>query len=155
VKLAIATDHRGLALKDALVRALAAAGHELRDLGSHGPEAVDYPDFAIPLAEMVARGEVERGILICGTGIGMSIAANKVPGAMAALVYDEASLKLSREHNDANILVLPGNWLTPETAASWVQLWLELPFAGGRHAPRVARIEAYDQRRGPVPEAAD
>ena len=116
---------------------------------------MDYPDFAIPLAEMVARGEVERGVLICGTGIGMSIAANKVPGAMAALVYDEASLRLSREHNDANILVLPGNWLEPETAARWVELWLKLPFAGGRHAPRVARIEAYDQRRGPVPEAAD
>ncbi len=147
MKLALATDHRGVALKDALVSRLRQEGHEVLDLGSRGEEAVDYPDFAFDLATRVVAAEVERGILICGTGIGMSIAANKVAGARAALVYDEDSARLSREHNDANILVLPGNWLATEKAAAWLDLWLATPFAGGRHVPRLSRIENYEADR--------
>ncbi len=147
MKLALATDHRGVALKDALVSRLRQEGHEVLDLGSRGEEAVDYPDFALDLATRVAAAEVERGILICGTGIGMSIAANKVAGARAALVYDEDSVRLSREHNDANILVLPGNWLAADKAAAWLDLWLATPFAGGRHARRLGSIEDYEAER--------
>jgi RpiB/LacA/LacB family sugar-phosphate isomerase len=147
MKLALATDHRGVALKDALVSRLRQDGHEVLDLGSRGEESVDYPDFALDLASRVTAGEVERGILICGTGIGMSIAANKVPGARAALVYDEESARLSREHNDANILVLPGNWLDTERATAWLGLWLTTPFAGDRHARRLGRIDEYEAER--------
>ncbi len=147
MKLALATDHRGVALKDALVSRLRQEGHEVLDLGSRGEEAVDYPDFAFDLATRVAASEVERGILICGTGIGMSIAANKVVGARAALVYDEDSVRLSREHNDANILVLPGNWLAADQAAAWLKLWLATPFAGGRHTRRLGSIEEYEAER--------
>ena len=111
MRLAIATDHRGQALKAALVAHLRGAGHEVADLGSHAEAAVDYPDYAFALAERVAAGDCERGVLICGTGIGMAIAANKVAGVRAALVYDEDAARLSREHNDANVIVLPGNWL--------------------------------------------
>jgi ribose 5-phosphate isomerase B len=147
VRLAIATDHRGRELADALADALRAAGHELTDLGTRESGSVDYPAYALELARGVADGRFERGVLICGTGIGMSIAANKVPGAMAALVYDEDSLRLSREHNNANILVLPGNWLGPETARAWLERWLEIPFAGERHARRVQQILAYERER--------
>ena len=153
MRIAIATDHRGLELKAHLRDGLAAEGHELLDLGSHETGAVDYPDFAFLLAGKVASGEAERGILICGTGLGMSIAANKVSGARAALAYDEDSLRLSREHNDANILVLPGNWLAPEKALNWARLWLATPFEGGRHARRVDGIAAYDKSRGPAQRA--
>lgn len=148
MRLAIATDHRGVALKAALAAWLREGGHSVEDLGSDGEAAVDYPDYALALAERVAAGAVERGVLICGTGIGMSIAANKVAGARAALVYDEASARLSREHNDANILVLPGNWLDAERAKAWLALWLATPFAGGRHARRLARIEDYERDAG-------
>ena len=147
MRLAIATDHRGVALKNTLAEWLAGEGHDVTDLGSHDAEAVDYPDYAIALAERVGSGELERGILVCGTGIGMSIAANKVAGARAALVYDEAAVRLSREHNDANILVLPGNWLEAVRAKAWVRLWLATAFTGGRHARRLARIGEYDQQR--------
>ncbi len=148
MRLAIATDHRGVALKNALADWLRGEGHAVADLGTQDEAAVDYPDYALDLAERVAAGEAERGILICGTGIGMSIAANKVAGARAALVYDEASARLSREHNDANILVLPGNWLDAPRAQAWLALWLATPFAGGRHAPRVERIRAYERETG-------
>ena len=149
MRIAVATDHRGLALKAEVARFLAEAGHEVRDLGSHEEGAVDYQRYAFALAEAVAAGEVERGVLICGTGIGMSIAANKVPGVRAALVYDDDSVRLSREHNDANVLVLPGNWLPAERARQWLRLWLDTPFAGGRHVPRLALISDYDSgRRG-------
>ena len=148
MRLAIATDHRGVALKDALAAWLRGEGHAVADLGTQGETAVDYPDYALALAARVAAGEAERGILICGTGIGMSIAANKVAGARAALVYDEESARLSREHNDANILVLPGNWLDAPRAQAWLALWLATPFAGGRHARRVERIQAYERDPG-------
>ena len=147
--LAVATDHRGIALKEEIVRWLEAAGHEVRDFGCHGGAAVDYPAYAVAVAQCVAAGEAERGVLICGTGIGMSIAANKVKGALAALVYDEDSLRLSRQHNNANILVLPGNWLEAEEACRWLALWLELPFDGGRHARRVGQILDYEAGRAP------
>ncbi|MEZ4396091.1 MAG: ribose 5-phosphate isomerase B [Candidatus Krumholzibacteriia bacterium] len=151
MRLAVATDHRGVALKDALVACLREAGHEVDDLGSHGAASVDYPDFAIAVAERVAAGRAERGVLVCGTGIGMSIAANKVQGARAALVYDEDAVRLSREHNDANILVLPGNWLESGRACEWLRLWLATPFAGGRHERRVGRITNYERDRQDEP----
>ena len=147
MRLFIATDHRGVALKNALVEWLRAEGHDVEDLGCHAEEAVDYPDYAIDLAERVVAGGA-RGVLICGTGIGMSIAANKVAGARAALVYDEEAVLLSRRHNDANILVLPGNWLETERAESWLRVWLETPFEGGRHARRVDRIASHETTNG-------
>jgi len=153
VRLAVATDHRGLTLKQEIVRHLREAGHEVEDLGSHDEGMVDYPAYAFAVAEKVVRGEVERGVLICGTGIGMSIAANKVPGALAALVYDEDSARLSREHNDARILVLPGNWLEAERAFRWLDIWLETPFAGDRHERRMGQIRDYDKGRGPAAES--
>jgi ribose 5-phosphate isomerase B len=147
VRLAFATDHHGVALKRSLQEHAEAAGHTVIDLGSNSAEAVDYPDFAFALAEKVSSGGADRGILVCGTGIGMSIAANKVAGAKAALVYDAETARLSREHNDANILVLPGRKVAPEQAREWLDLWLETEFAGERHARRVNRIMDYDGKR--------
>ncbi|MCP4546187.1 MAG: ribose 5-phosphate isomerase B [bacterium] len=147
MQLAIATDHRGLKLKAALRDRLRAAGHDVLDLGSHDESPADYPDYAFAVARKVVAGEVERGILICGTGIGMSIAANKVQGARAALVQDVDAVRLSREHNDANILVLPGNRLEAGEAGDWVELWLATAFGGDRHARRIDKINDFDRQR--------
>ncbi|MDP6418205.1 MAG: ribose 5-phosphate isomerase B [Candidatus Krumholzibacteria bacterium] len=146
MRIALGTDHRGVKLKDALIGFLREAGHEIIDRGSEGGESVDYPLFAFSVAEAVASGEAERGVLICGTGIGMSIAANKVPGIRAALVYDESSLILSRQHNDANLLILPGNWLEEETAFAWLLRWIDTPFEGDRHARRLQQVADYEAR---------
>ena len=147
MRIALGTDHRGVALKDALAAFLAERGHEVLDLGADGDQSVDYPGYAFAVAEKVASGEAERGLLICGTGIGMSMAANKVPGVRAALVYDEDSLRLSREHNDANIQVLPGNWLAPARAREWVEAWLNIDFTGDRHQRRLDQIAQYEKDR--------
>ena len=147
MRLAFATDHHGVALKQALQAHAEAAGHVVLDLGSNSGEPVDYPDYAFELAEKVCGGEADRGVLICGSGIGMSIAANKVAGARAALVYDAETARLSREHNDANILVLPGRKVGAAEAREWLDTWLVTEFAGERHARRVGRIEEYDEAR--------
>ncbi len=138
--IAIACDHAGYDLKTTLARELAEMGYEVLDLGTDGPQSVDYPDFGSALAKMVGSGEVERGILICGTGIGISMAANRHPGVRAAVCWDETSARLTREHNDANVLALGARLLGVEVAKDCMRTFLTTDFAGGRHAGRVAKL---------------
>ena len=146
--IAIGSDHGGVELKDYLVGFLCSRGVEVRDCGTQGRESVDYPDFCREVSLRVARGEAERGILICTSGIGMSIAANKFPGIRAALVVDLDSARTSREHNDANILVLSGAKTKKPVAQEIVETWLETLFAGGRHQRRVEKITQIEQDLG-------
>ncbi len=138
--IAIACDHAGLALKRELVGTLEATGFTVTDLGTHGPESVDYPDFADALAQALREGRAERGILICGTGIGIAIAANRHAHVRAALCHDTTTARLSREHNDANVLVLGARTIGIEVAKDCVATFLHASFAGGRHAGRVAKL---------------
>ncbi|CAM3374983.1 ribose 5-phosphate isomerase B [Hydrogenibacillus schlegelii] len=144
MRVAIGADHGGVELKEVLKAFIAGElGHAVDDVGclSCGAGAsVDYPDFAFPVADRVARGVADRGILICGTGIGMMIAANKVPGIRAALAHDLYSARMSRAHNDANVLTLGGRIIGPELAREIVRVWLATPFEGGRHARRLEKI---------------
>ena len=144
MRIAIGSDHRGFALKEALKELLAELGHEWVDLGCQGEEAVDYPDIARPVAEAVAAGEYERGILICGSGVGMSIAANKVKGVRAALCHDTFAGRLTRRHNDANVLCLGGWCIGRGVAEDIVRVFLSEDFEGGRHARRVEKIRAME-----------
>lgn len=137
----IASDHAGVELKDRLKRELAALGFTPLDLGTDSTESVDYPDFAHPVAEKVEHGEAARGILLCGTGLGMAYAANRHHGVRAAVVWNPEIARLSREHNDANVLVLPARCLSEEEGVDILKEWLRTPFAGGRHSRRVAKIE--------------
>jgi RpiB/LacA/LacB family sugar-phosphate isomerase len=144
-KIAIASDHAGLDLKDKIIKFLQEAGQSVSDFGTHNRDSVDYPDYGIPVAQAVSEGKIERGILICGTGIGMSIVANKFPGVRAALCYDPFTAKVSRLHNDANVLVLGERVLEEKTALEIVRLWLTTEFDGGRHARRLAKIEEIEK----------
>ena len=137
---ALGADHAGWELKEALKAWLMDAGCQVLDFGTHGPDSVDYPDYALQVAEAVTVGKVERGVLVCGTGIGMTIAANKVPGIRAALCGDVFTARMSREHNDANVLALAGRLTGRETGLEILRAWLDTPFAGGRHARRVDKI---------------
>lgn len=141
MKVAIANDHGGYNLKLEIVKYLEANGIDYEDFGADSRDSVDYPDFARPLSEKVARGEFDRGILICGTGIGMSIAANKVSGVRCALVHDTFSAKATREHNNSNVLALGERVIGPGLAIDIVELWLNTKFEGGRHERRVNKIE--------------
>ena len=144
MRIAIGSDHRGFALKEALKELLAELGHEWVDLGCQGEEAVDYPDIARPVAEAVAAGEYERGILICGSGVGMSIAADKVKGIRAALCDNSFTARLARRHNDANVLCL-GSWCIGQgLAEDIVRVFLSEDFEGGRHARRLEKIRAME-----------
>jgi ribose 5-phosphate isomerase B len=143
---ALGADHGGFRLKEALKPVFAELGLEVRDVGVQEEKPADYPDIAREVAELVGAGAAARGVLIDGAGIGSAIAANKVPGIRAALCYDKASAKNSREHNDANILTLGGRLLTETQAREVLYTWLTTPFAGGRHAGRVAKIDALDRR---------
>jgi len=140
VKVALGADHRGFGLKEDLKRWLAARGHEVIDLGPASADRVDYPDYAFKVARAVARRQADRGILICSTGIGMSIAANKVRGVRAALVSTARLARLSREHNDANVLCLGADFLSVAPARRIVGVWLRTEFAGGRHVRRVRKL---------------
>lgn len=140
MKIAIGCDHRGTEVEHFLVSALKREGHEIVDFGCPNEEASDYPDIAFPIAEAVATGDVDRGILIDGSGIGMSIAANKVKGVRAALVHDEVGADMSRRHNDANVICLPADMLGHRIIERIVQVWLEAPFDGGRHDRRLQKI---------------
>lgn len=139
-KVAIAADHAGFELKSALSSELEAMGYEVLDLGTTGPDSVDYPDFANALAGPIDGGGAARGVLICGSGIGMSIAANRHAGVRAALCHDEISAQLARQHNDANVLVLPGRFIAPDAATRCLRAFMETGFEGGRHARRVAKL---------------
>lgn len=146
--IALGSDHGGVELKDELVEYLRCLGAEVRDFGTHGPESVDYPDFAGEVSRCVSEGKAERGVLVCTSGIGMSIVANKFPGVRAALVNDLEGARSSREHNDANILVLSGAKTDAGLARSILQIWLETPFGGGRHQRRVDKIRQTENELG-------
>jgi ribose 5-phosphate isomerase B len=139
-KVAIASDHGGYDLKTALVPVLEKLGLEVVDLGTTGPESVDYPDFANALAAALRSGRAQRGVLICGSGIGISIAANRHPELRAALCHDGLTARLARQHNDANVLCLGGRVIGAETAKDCVQNFFTTAFEGGRHAARVAKL---------------
>jgi ribose 5-phosphate isomerase B len=146
--IAIGADHGGVELKQALLDTLHAQGVEVLDVGTNGKESVDYPDYGRAVAERVARGEVERGVLICTNGIGMSIVANKFSGVRAALVGDATAARMAREHNDANVLVLGGGMTGTFHARELLRIFLETPFAGGRHQRRVDKIGEIERGLG-------
>ena len=140
MRIAVASDHRGYHLKEQIASNLKAAGHEVLDDGPGSDEAVDYPDFAALVAGKVSDGVADRGILICGTGIGMTIAANKFPRVRAGACIDEVTAELSRRHNDLNVLCLSGDLLSPKSVEGLVQIWMATEFEGGRHQRRVEKI---------------
>ncbi len=143
---AIGSDHGGFELKEQLKGHLHDWGYQVLDVGTNSADAVDYPDFAEAVGNAVAKGEAWLGIVLDSAGIGSSIAANKVPGVRAALCYDRATARNSREHNDANVLTLGAKLISPENAREIVALWLSTPFAGGRHQRRVDKIRAIEER---------
>ncbi len=148
VKIAIGSDHAGLELKNFIKTILAELGLAPLDFGTDDACSVDYPDYGEKVSMAVSTGQVQRGILICGTGLGMSIVANKFPGVRAALCHDEYTAKMSRLHNDSNILVLGGRVLEKELAQRIVRVWLDTPFEGGRHLRRLEKIIELEKRLG-------
>ena len=140
MKVAIGCDHGGLNLKVSVKELLNALGHEVEDFGCHTPDSCDYPDIAVPVANAVVSGQADRGILICGTGIGIGIAANKIAGIRAALCHDTFSAHACREHNDANILVMPGRFISTEEADMILTEFFSTQFEGGRHQNRIDKI---------------
>lgn len=146
MRIAIGSDHAGFRLKEEVKERLIELGYKVRDFGTHSQEAVDYPDIAFKVAGKVSEGNFDRGILICGTGIGMCIAANKVIGIRAALCWDERSAELSRKHNDSNILCLGGRILSEKKAMKIVDIWLTTKFEGGRHLGRIRKIMDYERK---------
>jgi ribose 5-phosphate isomerase B len=144
--LAIGADHGGFRLKECLKPVIESLGLQIRDVGAYDEKAVDYPDIAFKVAELVAAGTAARGVVIDGAGIGSCMAANKVPGVRAALCYDKASARNSREHNDSNVLTLGAKLLTETQAEEVLRTWLATPFAGGRHQARVQKIIDIEQR---------
>jgi ribose 5-phosphate isomerase B len=145
MRIALGADHAGCGLKEAIMRRLDARGIPYENVGTDTTESVDYPDYARQVAQAVASGRAARGILICGTGIGMAIVANKILGIRAALVGDLESARLCREHNDANVLALGARVTAPDSALAIVELFLDTPFAGGRHQRRVDKIAAIER----------
>lgn len=150
-RIPIASDHAGYEMKEKLERVLEKLGYEAQDLGADSEASTDYPDYAHPLAQEVSDGDAKRGILLCGTGLGMSYVANRYPKVRAAVVWAPEIAKLARQHNDANILVLPSRFLSESDAEQIVKIFLETPFAGGRHERRVEKIE----RKEDIPDISD
>ena len=145
MKIAIAADHAGFPLKEAIRERLKAEGHEVLDFGTHSSESTDYPDYAVSVSERVAAGDATRGILVCSTGVGMSIAANKVHGIRAALAVNEEGVALTRQHNDANVLALGAKFTAPDEAVRLVDVFLNTSFDGGvRHVRRIEKIAALE-----------
>ncbi len=144
MKIAVGADHAGFALKEHVKASLQAAGHDVVDVGTTSPESVDYPQFAAAAARLVATGKADRGVIACGSGVGVAIVANKVAGIRAVDAHDPDEAELSRRHNDANIVTLSGARLTGPAADAIVERFLSTAFEGGRHARRVEQISAYD-----------
>ncbi len=140
VNVAFGCDHAGVALKATLIEALQAAGHPVLDLGTNGPDSVDYPDFGAAVAQAVASGRATFGVVICGTGIGISMAANRNPAIRCALVHDVTGARLTRLHNDANVMALGARMTGPEVALDALRTFLATPFEGGRHGRRILKI---------------
>ncbi len=145
MKIAIGADHAGFSLKEKLRQKLAQDGHEVVDFGTASDASCDYPDFAQPVARDVAQGRSDRGILVCSTGIGMAMAANKVDGVRAAPAQSDDEVKFTREHNDANVLTLGAKYLDEDRAIELIHIFLNTEFAGGRHARRVAKIAQLEK----------
>ena len=150
MRIALGADHAGVELKERIKKLLDERGDVYTDFGTSNHDSVDYPDYAVKVAREVASGAFERGLLFCGSGIGMAIAANKVPGIRAAPIVDETSARLSREHNDANVLSLGERLTPPDQARRLVEIFLDTPFAGGRHERRLAKIAQLDSHVSPV-----
>ena len=140
-RIPIGADHAGYEMKERLKREMDRLGYEAVDVGAQSEEASDYPEFAHAVAQRVSKGEAERGILLCGSGVGMDIVANRYPGVRAALAWQPAIAELSRRHNDSNVLVLPSRFMSDEDAAAALEKWLSTDFEGGRHQRRVEKIE--------------
>ena len=147
MRIAVGSDHRGFAVKSKLIDLLKRLNHEVVDAGPGSSESVDYPDIASLVASQVSDGEVDRGILICGTGIGMCIAANKFPGVRAAPCHDDLTAEMSRRHNDLNVLCLSADMLGEKLIDRMVEIWLKTEFEGGRHARRVEKITEMEKKR--------
>ena len=150
MRVSIGSDHRGVRIKSKLIAALVACGHDVKDNGTHDDKSVDYPDYAATVCGQVASGEYDRGILICGTGIGMAIAANKFPGIRAANCYDEVMAELCRRHNNVNVLCLPGDLIGDRPIDDLVKIWLTTEFEAGRHERRLQKISEIEQNKLPL-----
>jgi len=144
-KILIASDHAGFELKEKLEARLRALGFDVEDLGADSTQSTDYADYAHPLARQVSEGKVKRGVLMCGTGLGMSYTANRYPHVRAAVAWSPEIAKLAREHNDANVLVLPARFVSEAQALDILRTWLDTPFEGGRHARRIEKIEPRER----------
>lgn len=144
MKIAVACDHRGYEAKEVIKSFLQRADHVVHDFGTNESKSCDYPDFAIPAAQSVSQGQADRGILICGSGIGMSITANKITGVRAALCHDELTAQMSRQHNNANVLCLPAMLINDPLITRIVEIWLAAEFEGGRHERRVQKMMAAE-----------
>jgi ribose 5-phosphate isomerase B len=145
MKIAIGCDHRGFGVKAKLIELITRLGHEATDCGSFGPESCDYPDIAAVVARKVGSGEVDRGILLCGSGIGMCIVANKIPGVRAAPCHDDLTAEMSRRHNDLNVLCLSADMLGERLIDRLVEVWLITPFEAGRHSKRLEKIAEIER----------
>ena len=148
MRIAVGSDHAGFAVKESLAQRLRDLGHDVVDCGAYSPERVDYPDFGAAVGRAVAGGGAEGGVCVCGSGIGIAMAANKITGVRAATVWDETSARLAREHNDANVICIGERLVGPEVAAAALSAWLDAEFEGGRHAARVAKIDDLGGRSG-------
>jgi ribose 5-phosphate isomerase B len=154
MRIAVGSDHRGYAVKERIIELLRRLNQEVIDAGTHSCDSIDYPDIAAVVAEKVSKGEVDRGILICGTGIGMCITANKFDGVRAAPVHDDLSAEMSRRHNDLNVLCLSADMLGEKLIDRMVEIWLHTDFEGGRHARRVDKISQLEKRHANPPPGA-
>jgi ribose 5-phosphate isomerase B len=153
MRIAVGADHRGYSIRNKVINSLHRLGHDVVDLGTYSEDPVDYPDIAAAVARLVSRGQVERGILICGTGLGMCIAANKFPNVRAAPCHDDLTAEMSRRHNDLNILCLSGDMLGERLVDRMLEIWLNTAFEGGRHARRVEKIAALEREHLGEPPA--
>lgn len=145
MQIAVASDHRGIELKRTVLAKLQALGHNPIDRGAEGTDSVDYPDYAAVVAQQVSDGQLDRGVLICGTGIGMAIAANKYPGVRAAPCNDEVTAEISRRHNNLNVLCLSADLLSSRVAERMIEVWVGTEFEGGRHARRIDKISSIEK----------
>ena len=145
MKIALAADHAGFEEKEKIKKTLDEIGVEYTDMGTNSPDSVDYPDYARKVGEAVAAGEYDQGLLVCGSGTGMAISANKVRGVRAAVAWNEEIARLARQHNDANVLALAGRFVSPDEQAKIVRAWFSADFEGGRHERRVEKIEQIEK----------
>ena len=149
MKIAVGSDHRGFQVKNKILGQIAELGHEAVDFGPASAESIDYPDIGAKVAQAVSSAQLDRGILICGTGIGMCIVANKFPGVRAASCHDDVTAEMSRRHNDANVLCLSADLLGERLVTRMVEIWLTTEFEGGRHARRLEKITQYEHPQPP------